>query len=185
MLKNNSRNDIRKFWTIISSLTPQKPKSTSPNCINTAYGLINSTDAIAKEFNNHFCSISKKLSDKVYASNSRRFSTYLTRRASSSMFFSPVISMEVYNIINLLNPNKSCGPDSVDVKYLRSAAVVITPVLVLLCNACLTLGVFSSCLKISKIIPLFKAGDKSNVTNYRPISLLSCFSKIFRKIGLH
>ena len=99
------------------------------------------------------------------------------------MCFSPVTSMEVYNIINLLNPNKSCGSDSVDVKYLRSAAVVIAPVLALLCNACLTLGVFPSCLKISKVIPIFKAGDKTNVTNYRPISLLSCFSKILEKLA--
>ena len=163
-------------------MTPQKPKSSFPNCINTANGLINKTDAIAEEFNNHFCSIGKKLSDKVDASNSRRFSTYLTRHVSSSMFFSPVTSMEVYNIINLLNPNKSCGPNSVDVKYLKSAAVVIAPVLALLCNACLTLGVFPSCLKISKVIPIYKAGDKTNVTNYRPISLLSCFSKILEKL---
>ena len=34
----NSRNDIRKFWTIIKSLTSQKPKFSSPNCINTANG---------------------------------------------------------------------------------------------------------------------------------------------------
>ena len=91
--------------------------------------------------------------------------------------------MEVYNIINLLNPNKSCGSNSVDVKYLRSAAVIIAPVLALLCNACLTLGVFPSCLKISKVIHVFKAGDKTNVTNYRPISLLSCFSKILEKLA--
>ena len=108
---------------------------------------------------------------------------YLTRRVSSSMFFSPVTLIKVYNIINLLNPNKSCGPDSVDVKYLRSAAVVITPVLTLLCNACLTFGVLPSCLKISKVISIFKADDKTCVTNYRLISLLSCFSKILEKLA--
>ena len=51
-----------------------------------------------------------------------------------------------------VNLNKSYGSDVVDVKYLRSAAVNIAPVLELLGNACLclTLGIFSSCLKVSK-----------------------------------
>ena len=178
----NFRNDIRKFCTIINSLTLQKPKSSSPNCINTANGFINSMDAIAEEFNNHFCSIGEKFSDKVDASISPRFRTHLTRHVSSSMFFSTVTSIEVYNIINLPNPKKSCDSDGVDVKYLKSAAVVIAPVLALLCNACITLGVFLFCLKIPKIIPIFKAGDKINIANYCSISLLSCFSKILEKL---
>ena len=128
----NSTNDIRKFWTIVKSLTPQKPKFSSPNCIKITNGLINNTDAIAEEFNNHFCSIGKKPSDKVDASNPPQFNTYLTRRISSSMFFSPVTSMEAYNIINLRNPKESCSSDGIDVKYLRFAAVVIAPVLTLL-----------------------------------------------------
>ena len=56
----NSRNDIRKFWTVVNLLIPQRPTLNSRNCINTANGLINNADAIAGEFNNHFCSIGKK-----------------------------------------------------------------------------------------------------------------------------
>ena len=58
---------------------------------------------------------------------------------------------------------------------------MIAPILSVLCNACFKFGVFSSNLKIAKIIPVFKSGDKSQVTNYRPISILSCFSKILEK----
>ena len=47
--------------------------------------------------------------------------------------FSCVTSLEVYsyNIIILPNPNKSCGSDGIDVKYLRSADLAIAPVLAL------------------------------------------------------
>ena len=56
--------------------------------------------------------------------------------------------------------------------------MVIAPILSVLYNACFKFGVFPSNLKITKIIPVFKSGDKSQVTNYRPNFILSCFSKI-------
>ena len=46
----------------------------------------------------------------------------------------------------------------------------------------ITTGVFPAKLKVSKIIPIFKAGDHSSCDNYRPISLLSSISKILEKI---
>ena len=58
---------------------------------------------------------------------------------------------------------------------------MITPILFVLYNACFKFGVFPSKPKIVKIIPVFKSGDKSKVINYRPISILSRFSKILEK----
>jgi Notch-like protein len=43
-------------------------------------------------------------------------------------------------------------------------------------------GTFPTHLKYSVVKPLFKKGDKKNKTNYRPISLLISFSKVFEKI---
>jgi len=43
----------------------------------------------------------------------------------------------------------------------------------------LSLGIFPSRLQFSEIKPLFKKGDKSNISDYRPISILTSFSKIF------
>ena len=82
----NSRNDIRKFWTTMNSLTAQSYKFSSPNCINAINCLINNTDETAEDLNNHFGSTGKNLSNKVDASNSPRFSTYSARRVSSIMF---------------------------------------------------------------------------------------------------
>ena len=42
--------------------------------------------------------------------------------------------------------------------------------------------VFPSALKIARVTPLFKGGDPSDISNYRPISVLLCFSKILERI---
>ena len=49
-------------------------------------------------------------------------------------------------------------------------------------NSSFSSGVFPAELKVAKVIPIHKAGSKTDVSNYRPISLLSCFSKIFEKL---
>ena len=43
-------------------------------------------------------------------------------------------------------------------------------------------GIFPDDLKIARVTPVFKGGDRSKLGNYRPISVLSCFSKILERI---
>ena len=43
-------------------------------------------------------------------------------------------------------------------------------------------GVFPNILKITKVIPVFKSGEKSLIENYRPISFLPVFSKVIEKL---
>ena len=50
-----------------------------------------------------------------------------------------------------------------------------------LINSSFECGIFPNELKLAKVIPTFKNGDKQDITNYRPISILSFFSKIFKK----
>ena len=57
--------------------------------------------------------------------------------------------------------------------------------LTLLINQTLSTGIFPSELKISRVMPLFKNGDTSNINNYRPISILPSITKIFEYVIFH
>ena len=54
--------------------------------------------------------------------------------------------------------------------------------LAILFNACFDFGIFPTSLKTAKVVSVYKAGDINEVTNYRPISILSTFSKILEKL---
>ncbi|XP_063446981.1 uncharacterized protein LOC134726505 [Mytilus trossulus] len=95
-------------------------------------------------------------------------------------FLSQIIVSEqdVLDIISTLDPNKAVGPDIVSNRMLLAVRNEISKPLCLLFNKSLHERVFPDQWKIAYVIPLFKSGDKSLPSNYRPVSLLSCLREI-------
>ena len=79
--------------------------------------------------------------------------------------------------------NKSYGFYSLPVSTLKYANEILSDVLSNIFNKSIQLGTFPSKLKMAKVIPIFKSGDETEPNNYRPISLLSCFNRIFEKLA--
>ena len=77
---------------------------------------------------------------------------------------------------------KSTGPNSIPIKLLKILDPCISPHLSLIINKSFEEGTFPDNLKIAMVIPIFKKGDAGKNSNYRPISLLPIFSKIFEKL---
>ena len=114
--------------------------------------------------------------------SSQSVTKYLTDRVSSSIFLEPVVEREIISAIKLLPMKKSVGHDNSPVSFIKLFVRIIKPFLINIINASFELGVFPNILKISKVIPIYKSGDKQIVNNYRPISLLFPFSKIYKKL---
>lgn len=89
---------------------------------------------------------------------------------------------EVYEILVNLDTTKATGPDGISNRLLKEAAVSISEPLSHLFNYSLSIGYFPEQWKIANVIPIFKKDNPMICNNYRPISLLSCVSKVFEKI---
>ena len=100
----------------------------------------------------------------------------------SSFFFKPISSDDVKQEILSLPNKKSYGLYSFPTQLLECSCDILSPVLSNIFNISLTSGVHPSKLKISKITPIFKSEDETDASNYRPISLLSSFNRIFEKL---
>ena len=80
-----------------------------------------------------------------------------------------------------MNNNKFIGPYSIPVPLLKILKSHISPLISSLINDSFLCGIFPSKLKLAKVTPVFKKGSRQDKDNYRPISVLSIFSKIFEK----
>jgi sarcosine oxidase/L-pipecolate oxidase len=96
-----------------------------------------------------------------------------------------VSEQDILDMISTLDANKAVGPDIISNKMLIAVKVQISKPLCMLFNKSLHQNIFPTDWKLSHVIPLFKAGDKSFPSNYRPVSLLSCVSKLLEKIVLN
>ena len=76
----------------------------------------------------------------------------------------------------------SQGYDEISTKILNSSIYYISSPLTYIISRMLSTGAFPNRLKYSQVKPLFKTGKKNNISNYRLISLLTSFSKIFEKV---
>ena len=80
---------------------------------------------------------------------------------------------------------KSAHIDTYSIKVLKSINYIISPIITNIINKSFETGYFPKFCKIAKVIPLFKSGEKTDVQNYRPISILPILSKIIEKVVHH
>ena len=176
------KNDIKQTWSVIKDTLQKKHhcKTTDKFVVNNH--VVTDFDEIANNFNIYFINIGKSLSDQIQSVASSQ--DYLLQHNKPNMTFNFIPVSEVYidNVINKLKNKSSCGYDNISNKHIKYAKNVLTKPLTLLINQCLHTGIFPSQLKLSRVKPLFKSGDQSRFSNYRPISLLPSLSKIFERV---
>lgn len=171
---NNAVNKTKATWRVINSSKNNIPRNSSYKLLIDDKYETNPTD-IVELFNNHFI-------DQIKPTNNSDHKITVTNSNMNSLFLSPTTPIDIYKIITTLKNTNSSGFDDIETKIIKSVAVEISPVFSFITNLCIEHGVFPEDLKLSVIKPLHKKGDPQNIQNYRPIALLSIFSKIIEKV---
>ena len=174
------RNNLKETWKNINKQLG-KVKSSTCSSLLVNNKTINDSQSITNHFNDYFASVAGDLVSSLPQS-SCSFMSYLPETSINSIYFYPTTLTEVKRIISGLKPKNSTGIDEIPSSILKSTPDNILLAITHIFNLSLTKGEFITDFKTSKIIPILKKGKATNVSNYRPISLLCTMSKILEKL---
>nr|CAI5841722.1 unnamed protein product [Callosobruchus analis] len=175
------KNNSKKLWECINDICCSKTRTSDSGEIQMSNGrIIKNPNEVANAFAEFYTNVGTELSSKIEKCEKYTFGN--KQQISKSIFLKPTCENHVIEkIINLKN-NKSPGHDGIKAEHIKEIVMEIVKPLTCLFNNCIEQGIFPETFKSSIVKPIFKTGTKTNLSNYRPISLITNFAKIFEKI---
>ena len=141
---------------------------------------INDKKTIAEHFNRYFVNVGPNLASTIPQTNIS-FESFLSENSKTFDEF-PLTDEELLNAFASLKPNKSPGFDDICSDVVKFVIYELVRPIKHIFYLSLEKGIFPDKLKIARITPIFKSGNEELVNNYRPISVLPCFSKVLERI---
>jgi hypothetical protein len=166
-------------WNIINNVIGRGQNSYPMNPFLNVGHEETSCNVAVQALNDYFLNVTENLKTQTYTRNSP---TLLSQKHQQRDFFPmqhiPVTEGEVKSIIKSLKSKNSYDYDGISPKVLKLCGVLIGKPLAYICSKSIATGTFPERLKYATVVPLHKKGDISDMANYRPISLLTTFSKV-------
>lgn len=178
---NEHKGDSRKTWQIINELSSRNFVETSVKQLNVNEQSVTAPAEIAHEFNRYFATIGPKLASDIPSSDGNSYLNYLTS-TDKEFQFRPTSTNEVFSLLNKLKKSKAVGLDKISSRLIRECADLICKPLCYIFNQSLNVGVFPDDWKCARVTPLFKQGERDDLNNYRPISVIPVIAKVFERI---
>ena len=138
---------------------------------------------IVEKLNEHFVNIGPELAKKLEVNTDDGPIKYLNSVNANHKYSFKIISEEsMLTSLMMLKSGEEPGSDGVSTNLVKDAAKSIAKPLVMIFNASLAKGLVPNVWKLAKITPIFKSGARNEKNNYRPLSALLVFAKLFEKI---
>ena len=158
--------------------------------------IIKNDKLIADTFNNYFADITKTLKLKKhpnfdgqplfsitdYFKNNESVIKIKEKYNTQESSFSYTLFSKEDILKAIKSSNKASPIKDITIKILKSSIHIYSEKLTNIFNECLINGKFPDTLKRADVTPIFKKGNDNEKENYRPVSMLSTFSKVFEKL---
>ena len=172
--------NLRKSWAIIKKAIGWQKTCNVNKIFKINDGITSTLPTIVNAFNETFVNLGPNLADKIPASVESPMS-YLQNPCIQSIFAAPTSGPEVCTII-MSQKNSSAGWDNIKPAILKEVATEISQPLAHIFNLSIADGSYPDQLKIARVVPIFKSGDKEVFTQYRPVSVLPSLNKVFERL---
>ena len=174
-------NQIQK-WNFIKKILNKNKSDEHKITLKNENVLISNQKAVATQFNNFFTNVGSDLANQLPPPLTN-YTQYLDSSEIQPIFtFYEIDAHDIVPIIKQMDTKKAIGHDNIPARAIKENILVIAPILVFLINFIIRSSCFPDCLKVARVKPVFKKGDKFSKNNYRPISILSAISKIVGKV---
>ena len=173
--------DHKQLWNVLNVIINKKKKNPIDFKFLNNGQMITDPKVIVDSFNNFFVSIGPDLASKISTATTD-FKCYLKGSYVNSFYLTPVDCTEIINIAHILPNKKSYGFDEIPVTIMKQTIDLLAKPLSDIINLSFSKGIVPKLLKMAKVCPVYKNGSRSEIGNYRPISVLPSFSKIFEKL---
>ena len=182
-LLNKYANDIKGTWRILNSITGRnKTKCKLSDSFTIDGQRVTNPKSIANSFCRYFTGVGEQLAANI-APPDKTFDKYLTtEHHDQNIFLSPTDPVEVDRIITSLKSKRSAGHDGMSTHFLKLIKNNLLIPMTAIINKSIETGIFPEVLKLAKVVPIYKAKNKEDLANHRPISLLPSMSKVFEKV---
>ena len=177
-----SEGNSRLTWRIINELTSRKPHSSSVREIKLDNSSINDPLELSSTFNDHFSSIGLKLINAIQQNGDTPSYLDYVMGTEHRFELKTTDCSTVFSLLSKLCKSKATGLDKISARLLRECADLVASSLCAIFNRSIVSGVFPTEWKSTKVIPLFKQGERSDLNNYRPISIIPVVAKVFERI---
>ena len=176
----NFKNNTKKIWQTINELKGNFHNINPIKTLKYDNKVLSDPLDISQAFSNYFSRIAPELDSKLPHSNINPID-YLKGNYPNSMVVPIITTYEMNSVIKSLK-NKNSGINDISASIIKSNSNLLSVPLTILFNQSVANGTFPDLLKTAKITPIHKSGPHDDPQNYRPISQLTVFSKIFETL---